>query len=112
LHLKGILELLKCFIKQLKIKILAPKRTHYTRANPDPNPATIVDDPKRILRKPKGVETQGSSIQLIQENSLPKELSSLEDIQFDLSFELSLFRTCYHPNFFKKTSLCQLFFWS
>jgi len=39
------------------------------------------------------VETQGSSSQLIKANSLPKELSSLEDIQFDLSFELSLFRT-------------------
>ncbi len=39
------------------------------------------------------VETQGSSSQLIKENSLPKDLSSLEDIQFDLSFEISLFRT-------------------
>jgi len=72
---------------------LAPIRPHYTRAHPDPNPATIIDDLDRILRKLKKVETQGSSSQLIKENSLPKELSSLEDIQFDLSFELSLFRT-------------------
>jgi len=40
---------------------MAPKRTHYTRENPDPNLATIVDDPDRILRKQKKVETQGSS---------------------------------------------------
>jgi len=30
---------------------MTPKRTHYTRANPNPNPATIVDDLDRILRK-------------------------------------------------------------
>jgi len=72
---------------------LVSRRTHYTRAHPDPNPTTIVDDPDRILRKPKKVETQGSSNQLIKANSLPKELSSLEDIQFDLSVKLSLYRT-------------------
>ena len=59
---------------------MAPKRTHYTRENLDLNPATIVDDPKRILRKQKTVETQGSNSQLIKENSCPKDLSSLEDI--------------------------------
>jgi len=31
--------------------------------------------------------------QLTKENSLPKELSNLEDLQFDLSFEHSLFHT-------------------
>lgn len=91
MKLKVILELLKGFT--YKIKILAPKRTHYTTAHPDPNPATIVDDLDRILRKPKKIETQGSSSHLIKENSLPKELSSLKDIQFDLSFEISFFRT-------------------
>ena len=45
---------------------MASKRTHYTRAHPDPNLAIIVDDPDRILRKPKKVETQGSSSQLIK----------------------------------------------
>ena len=72
---------------------MASKRTYYTRAHPDPQPTTIVDDPDRILRKPKKVESQGSSSELIKENSLPKELSSIEDIQFDLSFEHYLFRT-------------------
>ena len=72
---------------------MASKRTHYTRAHLDPNLAIIVDDLDRIIRKPKRVETKGSSSQLIKANSLPKELSSLEDIQFDLSFEISLFHT-------------------
>jgi len=49
---------------------MAPKKTHYTRANPDANPATIVDDPERILRKPEKVETQASSSQLVKANSL------------------------------------------
>ena len=72
---------------------MAPKKTHYTRENLDPNPATIVDDPDRILRKPEKVETQASSNQLVKSNSLPEELSTLEEIPFDFSFDLSLFRT-------------------
>jgi len=40
---------------------MAPKKTHYTRANPDPNPTTIVDDLDKILREQKKVETQASS---------------------------------------------------
>ena len=77
----------------MKVKILASKRTYYTRAHLDQQPATIFDDLDRILRKPKKVESLGSSSQLIKENSLPKELSSLQDIEFDLSFEHSFFRT-------------------
>ena len=72
---------------------MASKITYYTRAHPNPQPSIIVDDPDRILGKPKKVESQGSSSELINENSLPKELSSIQDIQFDLSFEHSLFLT-------------------
>ena len=50
------------------------KKTHYTRENPDQNLATIADDLDRILRKPKKVETQASSSQLVKSNSLPNEL--------------------------------------
>lgn len=39
----------------------------------DPQPTTIVDDPDRILRKPKKVESQGRVSQLNKSNSLPKE---------------------------------------
>ena len=45
---------------------MASKTTHYTRANPNPNHATIVDDLDRILRKPKKVETQLSSSHLVK----------------------------------------------
>ena len=72
---------------------MASKKTHYTRENLDPNPCTLVDDPEIILRKPKNIETQASSSQLAKANSLPEELSTLEEIPFDLSFDLSLFRT-------------------
>lgn len=72
---------------------MAPKKIHYTRENPDPNPATIVDDRDRILRKPKKIETQASNSQLVRANSLLEELSTLEEIPFDFSFDLSLFRT-------------------
>ena len=72
---------------------MASKRKYYTRAHPNPKPSTIFDDLDRILRKPKKVENQGSSNELIKAYSLPKELSSIHDIQFDLSFESSLFRT-------------------
>ena len=72
---------------------MAPKKIHYTRANPDPNPTTIVDDPDRILREPKIAETQASSSWLIRANSLLEELLTLEEIPFDLSFDLSLFRS-------------------
>lgn len=74
---------------------MASKITYYARAHPDPQPATIVDGPNIILRKPRKLESQESISHLIKANSLPKELSNLEDIQFDLSFEHSLFHTKY-----------------
>ncbi len=73
-------------------KILASNRTYYTSAHPDPNSATIVDNLDKILRKNNKVESQESISQLTKVDSLPKELSNLEDLQFDLSFEHSLFR--------------------
>lgn len=72
---------------------MASKRTYYTRAHPDPNATIIVDNPNKILRKNKKVESQESISQLTKSNSLPKELSNSEDLQFDLSFEHSLFHT-------------------
>ena len=79
---------------------MASKRIYYTKAHPDPQPAIIVDDPDIILRKNKKVESLGSSSHLIRANSLPKNLSSLEDIEFDLSFEHSLFRTKYENSIY------------
>ena len=72
---------------------MAFKRTYYTRAHPNSNPAIIFGNPDETLRKNNKVESQERISQLIKENSLPKELSNLEDLQFDLSFENPLFRT-------------------
>ena len=65
---------------QKEIKIVASKRTYYTRAYPDPNPAIIFDNPDKILRKNNKVESQESISQLTKQNSLPKELSNSEDL--------------------------------
>ena len=64
----------------------------YTRKNLDPNPISkLVDDPKRLLRNKKIQVDIG--IPLIDRSiSLPKEgVISVEDLEFDEKFELSLF---------------------
>jgi len=50
LHHKAILGLSKVSLK-INNKKMASKRTYYTRAHVDPNPAIIVDNPDKILRK-------------------------------------------------------------
>ena len=72
---------------------MASRRFYYTRSNPDPQPIVIVDNPDRIGKKIKRVEDLGNKFSLVKENSLPKHLSSLQDIEFDINFEQSLFRT-------------------
>ena len=44
-------------------------------------------------RKNKNVESLGNKNSLIKENSLPNKLSSLQHIEFNLSFEQTLFKT-------------------
>jgi len=73
---------------------LAPKIIH-TRSNLDPEPPNILDDPEKILRKIRLAESQGSNSPLSRENSLPENLNTIQDIQFDLPFEHSLFKTKY-----------------
>ena len=72
---------------------MASIRVHYTRSNPDLEPVVIVDIPDRVLKKNKKLESLGNKNSLIKENSLPNKLSSLQDIEFDLAFEKSLFKT-------------------
>jgi hypothetical protein len=62
-----------------KIKILAPKRV-YTRSHPDLEPATTVDDPKKLLRKKNTVEGSGSHNPLHRSNSLPEKLVAIQDL--------------------------------
>ena len=59
---------------------MASRRVYYTRSNPDPQPVVIVDNPDRIGKKNKRVEDLGNKVSLVKENSLPKKLSSLQDI--------------------------------
>ena len=70
-----------------KIIILAPKKVYYTRSNPDPNPADIVDNPDQIRKKKKQTDSSETDLPLKRVDSLPKELVSLSDIEFDLKFE-------------------------
>ena len=77
----------------LTIIILAPKKFYYSRSNPDPNPPDIVDNLDQIGKKEKKIDSSETKIPLKSADSLPKELLSLSDIEFDLKFEKSLFRT-------------------
>ena len=71
---------------------MAPKKI-YTRANPDPNPPTIVDNPEKLLKTQKVQEEKNTSF-LSRSISLPsKDIKTIDDIPFDLKFELSLFRS-------------------
>ena len=75
------------------IIILDPKKLYYTRSNPNPNPADIVDNLNQIRKKRKQTVSLETEVSLIKADSLPKELVSLSNIEFDFRFEKSLFRT-------------------
>ena len=72
---------------------MASRKTYYTRSNPDPKPAVIVDNPDRIGKKKKQTKNLEFEVSLIRVNSLPQELVSLQYIDFDLKFEHSLFKS-------------------
>jgi len=65
----------------------------YTRANPDPNPAAVVDNPNLISRSLKRQESTVSLTPSIKVDSCSNEWLFLEHLPFDLSFDISLFRT-------------------
>jgi len=83
---------LKISKNKIKIEILAPKRV-FTRSHPDPEPATTIDNPKKLLRKKNIAEGSGNHNPLLRSPSLPEKLVSLHDLEFDISFKQSLFRT-------------------
>ena len=67
---------------------LASKR--HTRANPDPNPPPIYENPnliRKILRQ------ESSATPLVKSHSCPAIFEYLEELDFDEKFELSLFKT-------------------
>ena len=77
----------------MKTIILASRKVYYTRSNPDPKPVVIVENPDRIGKKKKQLENLEVEVLLKRVNSLPQDLVSLQDIDFDLKFENSLFRS-------------------
>ena len=82
---------------------MAPKRI-YTRANPDPNPPKVFENPENILRKSNSKVGKGT-YQLYKSISLPAEgVESIDDIIFDVKFEHTLFKSK------SKSDLTQLVF--
>jgi hypothetical protein len=71
---------------------MAPKRI-YTRRNPDPEPIASMFDPEKLLHKRK--EKTIKSFSYLERNlSLPKDgVKSIDDLDFDLKFEQTLFRS-------------------
>ena len=79
--------------KSEKTRNLASGRAHYTRANPDPNPSPLFENPNLIPRMIKRQESLVSPRPLFRFNSYPSEWLFIEDLPFDEYFGLSLFRT-------------------
>jgi hypothetical protein len=72
---------------------LASSSGKYTRNNPEPNLTKLVDDLEKILRERKKKNNLSSPL-LKRSTSLSEEtIQTIEDLQFDLKFEHSLFRS-------------------
>ena len=69
--------------------------TRYTRMNPDPDLVDHVDDPKNLFRRHwyQTPHSQSRPVPLVRSVYLPAKLLSLEDIPYDINFELSLFKS-------------------
>ena len=74
---------------------MASRRTHYTRATPDPNPPQVFDNPNLISRISRRQEISVNPTPSLNADSCPDEWLFLEDLPFDEYFDLSLFRTRY-----------------
>ena len=62
---------------------MAPRRIH-PRAYHDPNPLEIVDNPERILMKSPEVKSSTIVRSLHTANSVPENLTALQESQVDL----------------------------
>ena len=70
---------------------LASRR--YTRANPDPNPPPVFENPNLIPRIVRRQEGSPSPTPIFRSHTWPSECFFVEEISFDENFELSLFRS-------------------
>jgi hypothetical protein len=71
---------------------MAPKRA-YTRSHPDPEPVIEKDNPEQLLKKKTIVEGSVRHNPLQKSPSLPEDLVSIKDLNFDIFFEQSMFKT-------------------
>ena len=62
---------------------MAPRKIH-TRAYPDSDPPKIVDNPESILRKSPRIKLSTVFISPLRANSVPENLSALQQSQVDL----------------------------
>jgi len=77
--------ILKNSTKTIKtFEILASRKTYFTRANPDPSPSQVVDNPNLISRKSKKEESSVSQIPLVKASSCLDEWLYLEELPFDV----------------------------
>ena len=69
--------------------------TRYTISNPEPDPVDPVDDPEILFRRHRyqTPQIQSGLAPLVRSVSLPAKLISLEDIPYDIKFELLLFKS-------------------
>ena len=72
------------------LKNLASERTRYTRANPDPDPPPVYENPNLI---PRILCQESYVIPMFRFHSCPVVFEYLEDLPFDENFKLSLFET-------------------
>ena len=84
---------------------MAPKRV-FTRSHLDLEPATSIGNLEKILRKKSIAEGSRSHSPLHRSPSLPEKLVSLQDLEFDISFEQILFRKKFN-SFVSETILDQ-----
>lgn len=72
---------------------LASERTHYTRANPNPNPPQVFENPNLIPRILRRKESSVSPQLTLKSSSYLVRWIYLEDLPFDEYFGNSFFRT-------------------
>jgi len=70
---------------------MATKR--HMRSNLDPNPPPVVDDLEKLLRKLNPPHPKSGARKFVRNTTFPSQLFTIENISFDVQFELYLFRS-------------------
>jgi len=68
-------------------------RNIYTRSYPSVDPLEVVKDPERLIKKKNLRESQVTNNPLLKSHSLHESFPILKDIDYDISFEFSIFST-------------------